>query len=111
MPLFGNKKKVDSKSVPERPKLDLALTTACLLLFVTDTLLFLQHEGVQVLLELFLYMAVTAVAIWGCRAGARRLGSLVATEEALKAPRNLRKFGDQSWQLLVHLLMTLYAPR
>ena len=111
MPLFGNKKKVDSKSVPQRPWLDLALTVACLLLFACDTWLFFTTEGFEVVAELFLFMAATAVAIACCRGAARRLGAAVATEEALQAPRNLRKFGDQSWQLLVHLLMTLYAAR
>lgn len=108
MPLFGNKKKVDSKTVPDLPKVDLALTLACLTLFVCDTALFARNEGPHVVAELVVYMIITAVAIMGCRAGAKRLGLLVGTKEALEAPRNLRKFGDQSWQLVVHVLMTFY---
>lgn len=108
MPLFGNKKKVDSKSVPDLPKLDLGLTIACFALFFCDTALFVRNEGIHVAGELALYMAITAVAIAGCRVTAKQVGLRLGTKEALKAPRNLRKFGDQSWQLVVHLLMTAY---
>jgi len=108
MPLFGNKKKVDSSSVPNLPKLDLGLTIACFALLICDTALFIQNEGLHVVGELVLYMLITAVAIVGCRAAAKYLGQILGTKEALKAPRNLRKFGDQSWQLVVHVLMTAY---
>eukprot|EP00437_Effrenium_voratum_P050550 CAMPEP_0181534416 /NCGR_PEP_ID=MMETSP1110-20121109/73732_1 /TAXON_ID=174948 /ORGANISM="Symbiodinium sp., Strain CCMP421" /LENGTH=336 /DNA_ID=CAMNT_0023665771 /DNA_START=27 /DNA_END=1033 /DNA_ORIENTATION=- len=109
MSLFGKKKKkVDSKSVPDLPKLDLALTGACFGLLAMDVALFASNEGPQVVGELGLYMVITAVAIAACRAGARQLGAAVGTEEALAAPRNLRKFADQSWQLAVHALMTAY---
>lgn len=108
MPLFGSKKKVDSKSVPDLPKLDLGLTIACFALFFCDTALFVRNEGIHVAGELALYMAITAVAIAGCRVTAKQVGLRLGTKEALKAPRNLRKFGDQSWQLVVHLLLTAY---
>ncbi|CAJ1364293.1 unnamed protein product [Effrenium voratum] len=94
--------------VPDLPKLDLALTGACFGLLAMDVALFASNEGPQVVGELGLYMVITAVAIAACRAGARQLGAAVGTEEALAAPRNLRKFADQSWQLAVHALMTAY---
>ncbi|OLP80878.1 Ceramide synthase 6 [Symbiodinium microadriaticum] len=109
MPFFGKKKKKqDSKSVPDLPKLDLALTIACFAFLIVDTALFTQYEGSHVVAELAVYMLVTAVAIAACRAAATAMGRALSTKEALAAPRNLRKFSDQSWQLVVHVLMTAY---
>jgi len=108
MPMFGNKKKKDSTSVPNLPLVDLAMTVSCFTLLVVDTALFTRYEGSHVVAELAVYMAITAVAIAACRAAATALGSALSTKEALSAPRNLRKFSDQSWQLVVHVLMTIY---
>jgi len=58
--------------------------------------------------ELVAYMAVTAAAIVLCKSISLPLGRACSTADSLKRPRNLRKFSDQSWQLVVHSLMTAY---
>jgi hypothetical protein len=38
----------------------------------------------------------------------RFIGSKIGIAKNLKKPRNLRKFADQSWQLVIHVAMTAY---
>jgi ceramide synthetase len=87
--------------------LDAALTVATLALFVADVY-FLASQGAAALSEFGLALAGTAVAIAVCKAGFQPLGRCLSTSDSLKAPRNLRKFSDQSWQLVIHVAMTWY---
>lgn len=107
MALFGNrKKKKDSDSVPRLPKTDLALTAATLGLFFTNLLLFARAAAYDALVELGVAMVATAGLIAACKSLFPVLGRQLSTKDSLKKPRNLRKFVDQSWQLVVHCGMT-----
>jgi ceramide synthetase len=109
MPLFGEgrRKKRDSDLVPNLPILDLLLTLATLALFIGDSWA-LFHEGQEVLLEFLSALAATVVAISACKACSLPLGRRLSTSASLAKARNLRKFSDQSWQLLIHVGMTWY---
>ncbi|CAE8618456.1 unnamed protein product [Polarella glacialis] len=109
MALFGNrkKKKHDSRSVPNLPNVDFVLSFLTLGMFVGDMLL-LARMGSNVLVELITMMLCTAVCITCCKLGFPHIGRALSTSDALKKPRNLRKFSDQSWQLMVHAGMTWY---
>lgn len=104
--LRNRRKKQDSDKVPTLPKTDLALTVATLCLFLSNLLLFARAEAYDALAELGVAMAATSGVIGACKSLFPVLGRLVATKEALKHSRNLRKFADQSWQMLVHCFMT-----
>lgn len=109
MPLFGNrKKKKDSRSVPDLPKVDLALTVACNGIFVVDVVFFSREEGIDVVLELGVFVLATTIAIIACKFVGPLLGRAFSTKASLEKSRNLRKFSDQSWQLFVHSLMAAY---
>eukprot|EP00933_Yihiella_yeosuensis_P077937 TRINITY_DN8893_c0_g4_i1.p1 TRINITY_DN8893_c0_g4~~TRINITY_DN8893_c0_g4_i1.p1 ORF type:complete len:341 (-),score=21.08 TRINITY_DN8893_c0_g4_i1:99-1121(-) len=112
MPLFGGrKKKRNSQSVPDLPKLDLFLTSSTLALFVADVWLLRQssQEGeANAVLELIVAIAATCAGIACCKAIFRPIGAALQTEEAAKKPRNIRKFADQSWQLVIHAGMTVW---
>ena len=105
MPLFGNKKKRDSRSVPNLPRLDFGLTVATALLFAY-TLNFLRHDGIA-LTEFAIALVATVFVFRGCKAFFTAVGRVIGTREALERPRNLRKFADQGWQLAIHVVMTV----
>lgn len=108
MALFGNRrKKKDSNSVPNLPKTDLALTLATCGFFVANIVLFARSAAWDALGELAVGMLFTSIVIAACKAGFPVLGRQLSTKESLKRPRNLRKFVDQSWQLVVHVFMTV----
>eukprot|EP00038_Savillea_parva_P018067 m.22362 g.22362 ORF g.22362 m.22362 type:complete len:367 (+) comp3976_c0_seq2:2-1102(+) len=57
--------------------------------------------------ELLEYTVVFVAFVAGCKALFVRLGRYIITAKNLKQARNLRKFGDQSWQLVIHIFMTI----
>lgn len=65
----------------------------------------LRHD-VQSVAEFFLFIALTLIAIRVSKFVFHSVASFISTKEAAKKSRNLRKFKDQSWQLVVHVLMT-----
>lgn len=52
------------------------------------------------------YTVVFVAFVAGCKKFFVRIGKAIITEKNLRAPRNLRKFCDQSWQLVIHIFMT-----
>lgn len=110
MALFGNRKKRDSDSAPSLPALDAALTLATLALFAGNAFAF-AREGTAAAVEFGAALAATAVAIAASKAFFHPLGRRLSTAASLNKSRNLRKFADQSWQLVIHLAMTWYEWR
>lgn len=106
MALFGNRKKKDSDKAPILPKTDLALTLATFGLFLANLLLFVQAAAYDAVAELGVAMVATSGVIAACKTFFPVLGRRLSTKESLDKPRNLRKFVDQSWQLVVHSCMT-----
>jgi len=109
--MFSKKKKKDSDTVPDMPKLDLALTLSIAAMFAFITKSFVQHEDSSVILEFGISLGVTFILIFLCKATLKPVGHVLSTAESLKKPRNIRKFSDQGWQLVVHAAMTWYEYR
>lgn len=52
------------------------------------------------------YTVVFVAFVAACKAFFMRIGGSIVSAKNLKAPRNLRKFADQSWQIVIHIFMT-----
>jgi ceramide synthetase len=59
------------------------------------------------LIEFFGYILLTVGAIKFCKALFHQIGTRLQTVERSTKKRNIRKFRDQSWQLSLHVIMTL----
>jgi len=53
------------------------------------------------------YALATVVAILVSKNTFRWVAPFIGTEKAVSKPRNVRKFADQGWQLMIHVCMTL----
>lgn len=53
------------------------------------------------------YAVGTVFAILASKNTFRWVAPLIGTEKAVSKPRNVRKFADQGWQLMIHACMTL----
>eukprot|EP00039_Didymoeca_costata_P014834 m.244738 g.244738 ORF g.244738 m.244738 type:complete len:343 (-) comp16106_c0_seq8:73-1101(-) len=90
---------------PMNPTVDTVLTFLlfgwmiglCYLMYMRD---------IAELKEFAMYFIATSFAIPVIKSLSRRLGALLITKENAKKPRNLRKFGDQAWQLGIHITTT-----
>jgi len=111
MAFFGKRKKRDSDRVPDLPKLDLALTLATLALFVCTVLIFARDRDLGSIVEFVLALSATSVLLTACKGSLRHLGWYISTEASRQKPRNLRKFADEGWRLIVHVGMTWYEYR
>jgi len=102
----ANKYSSTIKTKRQRPWLELALDVAC---FLTVPLqLYTLRDRPWDLVEFFAYIAVTVFGIKACKNAFHNIGLRIQTAERATKKRNIRKFRDQSWQLVLHVSMTLF---
>lgn len=97
----------------EIPLLDNVLTglfVLCVCQMVRLLLTRPNGAGLQSLAEVCVFFVVVGIAIIpACKHTAGVVFNLLATPSTKKKTRNGRKFKDQSWQLCIHTVMTLYG--
>ena len=90
---------------PDNPALCNAFT--CIMYFFLVVVLVMGRSNPAHTAEFLGYTAATVVAIPTCKELFTALGARIGMPANLAKPRNLRKFADQSWQLVIHVTMTL----
>ena len=67
-----------------------------------------QDGDFKTLRELIAFLLGAAFAIGNFKYFFMKLHTYIASEKALQKPRNNRKYGDQGWQLAIHIFATAY---
>jgi len=93
---------------PTIPMLDHGLTAGSFVLLAVNIVMFAYDGDLTVLWEFVFSLVATFVVVNVCRVVFQQVGLRLSTKDSLKKPTNLRKFGEQSWQLAIHVLMTAY---
>jgi len=102
--------KNNRRGIPVNPTLDNVIT----IVFILECIgcVWMMRDEPQYLLVLFGLLVVTAGAILFTKFVFRRLAVAIDVKGAMTGPRgqyNLKKFEDQSWQLVIHVSMTIFA--
>ena len=94
---------------PDLPVLDNALTLTTFGLLATLVFLLTHNAQYNTLVEFLVALVGSAVFIRVCKSVFRyQLFPYIGSKEAQLKTRNARKFGDQSWQFMVHFWITVY---
>lgn len=102
----GRNKQHRKQDYVHLPALDAFLTVGTAVLFVAWIGFLSSHDSVGGLVEFAGWTMVTVVAIYGSKALCLFVGPTIGMPAAVSKQRNLRKFADQGWQLVVHSAMT-----
>eukprot|EP00301_Raphidiophrys_heterophryoidea_P009171 c13511_g1_i1.p1 GENE.c13511_g1_i1~~c13511_g1_i1.p1 ORF type:complete len:381 (+),score=55.77 c13511_g1_i1:77-1144(+) len=109
----GNKSVATTKSsdeeekpseIPHIPALDNALTVGFGICCMYLVKVLVEEEHV---LEFIAHCIMLVVGRKICTVVFKHIGQRIGTEKNLSKPRNLRKFCEQSWQLMTHVIFTV----